>query len=474
MRRSGKVAIVSGTVVAAVAAYGTFDVYDVVPGFLTLQSAPQQAVPVPGNTVVGPKVDAPQPVAAPATASATSAAPIPATAALKARIEAASKNPGMPSKVTMVFKDAQTGTTLYDKGGSTAMTPASITKLLTAWAISQTMQPDQTFTTKVVAGAAGSMVLVAGGDTCLNPKAGDPSAVCGRAGVGDLATQIAAGLKKEGRNSVSLGYDASYDPGPSAAPGWAPDLLTMGYTTRIAMLGLSTQHAETGPAVANPDASTTSALAAELTAKGIKVTVGGSKKAAVGGQTVATVKSAPLRDQLGFALQESDNSMIESLARQAAYQSGIKANTEPAVTGWVRAKLVTAGFDVTGLKLADVCGLSDGTTLTAGLVAQLLSRASTGKDPQFADTLTRLAVSGWDGTLAKRFAQPSGKAGLGWVRAKTGSLPGVASLAGTVLDVDGRLIDFAIATGGNQPQGPVGAQIAIDAVVASVRGCGCN
>lgn len=472
MRRSGKVAIAGGVMVAAVATYGTLDVYDVVPGFLTFASAPQRAVPAPGQTVVGPKIDPPQPVAA--TAPVTSTAPIPAVASLKARIEAASKSPGMPSNVAMVFRDAQTGATLYDKGGSVAMTPASITKLLTAWAISQTMQPEQTFTTKVVADPSGSMVLVAGGDTCLNPKAGDPDAVCGRAGVGDLATQIAAGLKKQGRNTVSLGYDASHDPGPATAPGWDPDLLTMGYTTRIAMLGLSTQHAETGPAVANPDASTTSVLAAQLTAKGIKVTVGGSTKSATGGKTVAQVQSAPLLDQLGFALQESDNAMIESLARQAAYQSGVSANTETAVTGWVRSKLTTAGFDVTGLKLADVCGLSDGTTLTAGLVAQVLSRASTGKDPQFSGTLTRLAVSGWDGTLEKRFAQPSGTAGRGWVRAKTGSLPGVASLAGTVLDADGRLLDFAIVTGGNQPQGPVGAQIAIDAVVASVRGCGCN
>lgn len=472
MRRRGKVAIASGAVVVALAAYGSLDAYDVVPGFLTLASAPRPAVPEPGRTVVGPKVDPPQPVAAKAVVNTP--APIPAVAAFKARVEAATRNPGMPSNLAMVFRDAQTGRTLFEKGGSTAMTPASITKLLTAWAISQTMQPEQTFTTKVVAGPGGSLVLVAGGDTCLNPKAGNPDAICGRAGVGDLATQIAAGLKKQGRNTVSLRYDASYRPGPSAAPGWAPDLLTMGYTTRIAMLGLSTQHALTGPAVPNPDASTTSALAAELTAKGLKVIVGGSTKAATTARTVAQVQSAPLLDQLGFALQESDNAMIESLARQAAYQSGVRANTEPAVTGWVRAKLVSGGFDVAGLKLADVCGLSGGTTLTADLVAQLLSRASTGKDPRFANSLTRLAVSGWDGTLGKRFLQPSGRAGVGWVRAKTGSLPGVSSLAGTVLDVDGRLIDFTIITGGNQPHGPGGARLAIDAVVAAVRGCGCR
>lgn len=472
MRRWGKVAISAGAVVVALGTYGTLDVYDVVPGVLTLAHAPQPAVPQPGRTVAGPKVNPPQPAALVVPSPPT--APIPTAVALAQRIDAARKNPGMPSKVSMVFRDASTGTVLYNRADTTPVTPASVTKLLTAWAISHALPLDGTFTTKVVSGATGSVILVAGGDTCLNPKAGDPLAVCGRAGVGDLAARVAAGLKKQGRNTVRLGYDASYDPGPATAPGWGADLLTAGYTTRIAMLGLSTQHAETGPAVASPDASTTDALAAALAAKGIKVTVGGQVKAPVGAQTLASVQSAPIIDQLGYALQESDNSMIESLARQAAYRSGVTANTEAAVTGWLRKELVTAGLDVSGLKLADVCGLSDGTTLTTRLLSDLMSRASTGKDPKFADALTRLAVGGWNGTLAQRFGTTASAPAAGWVRAKTGSLPGVASLAGSVLDVDGRLIDFAIIANGNQPQGPLGARAAIDAVVAAVRGCGCH
>lgn len=380
----------------------------------------------------------------------------------------------------MTFRDAATGATLYEDGGRTVMTPASVTKLLSAWAISRAMPLEGTFTTKVVSvpdketGAVPELALVAGGDTCLNPKAGDPSAVCGRAGVGDLATQVAAGLKKQGRTTVKLGYDATYAVGPATAPGWGADLLTAGYTTRIAMLGLSTQHAETGPAVPSPDASTTAALATELKARGITATTAGATAVPAGSAVLASVQSAPLLDQLGFALQQSDNAMIESLARQAAYRSGVTANSEAAVTGWVRKQLSAAGHDVTGVELADVSGLSDGTTLTVGLLGDLLAGATTGKDPLFADVITGLPVGGWSGTLAKRYTVPATSAAAGWVHAKTGSLPSVTALAGTVQDRDGRLIVFAIIANGAQPQGPYGARKAVDTVVTAVHDCGCS
>lgn len=473
MRRSGKVGLAAGGVVVALAGYATLDVYDVVPGVLTRSSAARPAVAPPGRTSAGPSVAPPR---APTSTDRTGVdtGPQPAAASLKARVVAAQKAVGLRSGVAITVRDGATGAHLYDEGAGTAMTPASTTKLLTAWAISHSLPLEGTFTTKVVSATPGSLVLVAGGDTCLNPKAGDPDAVCGRAGVGDLASQIATGLKKQGRTSVRLAYDASYDPGPSTAPGWGQDLLNLGYTTRIAMLGLSTQHAETGPAVANPAASTTDALATALRGKGIATTVGAPATAPAGAATVASVRSAPLLDQLGYALQESDNAMIESLARQAAYHAGTRADSEAALTGWVHARLAAAGFDLAGVKLADVCGLSDGTTLTARLLGDLLTSATTGTDPRFAPVLTRLAVGGWSGTLGNRYATVATRDGAGWVRAKTGSLPSVNSLAGTVLDVQGRLLVFAVISNGAQPQGPSGARAAIDTVVTALHECGCR
>jgi D-alanyl-D-alanine carboxypeptidase/D-alanyl-D-alanine-endopeptidase (penicillin-binding protein 4) len=80
-------------------------------------------------------------------------------------------------------------------------------------------------------------------------------------------------------------------------------------------------------------------------------------------------------------------------------------------------------------------------------------------------------VAGGSGTLAdKRFDTPASQAGRGWVRAKTGTLTAVTTLAGLVLDQDGRVLVFAFMSGGGD-QEP--ARDGIDALATSLRKCGC-
>jgi D-alanyl-D-alanine carboxypeptidase/D-alanyl-D-alanine-endopeptidase (penicillin-binding protein 4) len=57
------------------------------------------------------------------------------------------------------------------------------------------------------------------------------------------------------------------------------------------------------------------------------------------------------------------------------------------------------------------------------------------------------------------------------VRAKTGSLTGINSLAGIVLDKDNRPLVFAFLTSGSVA---TTARPALDAVSATLRGCGCQ
>ena len=47
-------------------------------------------------------------------------------------------------------------------------------------------------------------------------------------------------------------------------------------------------------------------------------------------------------------------------------------------------------------------------------------------------------------TLAGRFRSPSANPADGTLRAKTGTLPGINSLAGYVTDASGRLLGFAV------------------------------
>ncbi len=62
-------------------------------------------------------------------------------------------------------------------------------------------------------------------------------------------------------------------------------------------------------------------------------------------------------------------------------------------------------------------------------------------------------------------------AGRGVVRAKTGTLTGVSSLAGVVTDADGRLLVFALMSNG---AGPGTVRPLLDAIAAELSRCGCR
>ncbi len=84
--------------------------------------------------------------------------------------------------------------------------------------------------------------------------------------------------------------------------------------------------------------------------------------------------------------------------------------------------------------------------------------------------LTGLPVAGFTGTLIDRY--PKESPGTGVVRAKTGTLTGVNTLAGTVVDADGRLLLFAFMTTGTTD--PRAAQSALDHMASTLANCGCR
>lgn len=459
--------VLTATVVAllAVGAYGTLDVYDVVPGVLT-RAGTTQRVPLPQQTTPAPSV------AAPAAPAAQPLTPVPAgTTITPAQVTAALAGPlaskALPPKVAMVVRDAATGQTLFDQGGSQVLEPASVTKLLSAYVVANTLPLDRPLTTKVVDNGD-HVVLVAGGDTLLNPGKGDPEQIVGHAGLADLAQAVATRLKQQGRTSVTLDLDLSYAPGPMDVSTWHPDYLAQGFTARIAQLGLSTQRSHPpDPAAVDPDKSVQQALIRQLKAYGVTATAGDQIKAPANARVLGAVQSAPLIDVLGQALRDSDNAMIESLTRQAAYAKGVPGDNR-SVPAFVIRTLQQHGFDTTGTKLADVCGLSDGTTFTTALLADIVTAGTSGKNPNMQNVLAHESVAGWNGTLDDRYLSASNKYAAGEVRGKTGSLPGVSSLAGTVTTKSGRLLTFAVVTNGSFPAGVWGVRTAIDNAVAGL------
>ncbi|MGH3646406.1 MAG: D-alanyl-D-alanine carboxypeptidase, partial [Micromonosporaceae bacterium] len=130
------------------------------------------------------------------------------------------------------------------------------------------------------------------------------------------------------------------------------------------------------------------------------------------------------------------------------------------------------GLDTEPITLADGSGLSRRNQLTAGLLTSLLVLAADDAHPELAGVFTGLAVAGYSGTLHDRFGAAAG-AGAGLVRAKTGTLNGVSSLAGVVVDADGRLLGFSLIAN-NVPGGLDSAEPVLDKIAAKLAACGCR
>ena len=97
--------------------------------------------------------------------------------------------------------------------------------------------------------------------------------------------------------------------------------------------------------------------------------------------------------------------------------------------------------------------------------------------PGLRTLLAGLPVAGFSGTLSAGesvFAGISGAA-LGSVRAKTGNLDTVTSLAGLVYDKSGAVLVFAFMADEVPSAGLLpGAASAIDAAATALAGCGCG
>ncbi len=123
--------------------------------------------------------------------------------------------------------------------------------------------------------------------------------------------------------------------------------------------------------------------------------------------------------------------------------------------------------------LNDGSGLHPGNAIPPAVLVQLLGLASAPAHPELRPVLTGLPIAGFTGTLGKRFGAASGAAeAAGIVRAKTGSLSGVNTLAGTVVDADGRLLSFAVMT--RTTAAADTARAAMDRIVARLAACGCH
>ncbi|MDX3248900.1 D-alanyl-D-alanine carboxypeptidase/D-alanyl-D-alanine-endopeptidase [Streptomyces sp. ME18-1-4] len=373
-------------------------------------------------------------------------------------------DPALGARHTAAVVDVATGRQLYGTGADQALTPASTTKIATAVAALSAMGAEHRLTTHAALEPdTKELVLVGGGDPTLTAR----SDAEGWASLRTLAVSTAAALKKRGLTQVTLSYDTTLYAGTQVHPiGVNPNLAPV---TALSADEGRTDDSTSGPAtrVSDPAADATRRFAEFLKAAGIRTTAPGPSKATTRAQGLATVSSPPLSALVERMLTNSDNDIAEALARQTAVATGVRADFDGAGKA-VQAQLKKLGLPTAGARFRDGSGLNREDRLTANLLTALLVKAGDPARPNLRPVLTGLPVAGFTGTLTSRY----GDGAAGVVRAKTGTLTGVNTLAGTVVDRDGRLLAFALLTADTTD--PAAAQAALDRAATALAGCGCR
>ena len=422
------------------------------------------------GSVAPPAAATSDPPAAPAPAvlaplGASGAAP-PTAAGVRAAIGPLVRE-GLATGAAVVV-DPASGTVLMDRRGDRPLIPASTTKLATAAAALDVLGPRTRIPT-IVRRDGDVLYLVGGGDPTLVRGGGRGPLAGGNASLRDLARTVATSVT----GPVDLVYDASAFRGPRLGPGWPTAFPALGVAAPVSALVVDGARVRPGATarVGDPARQAARVFAALLRDRGVDVASVTKGRAPDGAPEVARVESAPIADIVERMLTDSDNDYAEALGHLV----GAASLGKPTFAGGAEATeaaLAGLGLDVAGVDLADGSGLSRGNRIPARLLADLLTSVVQGTDPDLAPIAPGLAVAGLTGTLADRYTSAATRPGRGFVHAKTGTLTGVTSLAGTVLDADGRVLVFALVA--NTVPSVAAMRERMDVIASRLATCGCS
>jgi D-alanyl-D-alanine carboxypeptidase/D-alanyl-D-alanine-endopeptidase (penicillin-binding protein 4) len=446
------------------------NVFVVSAGAAVVNLTPEHDLAPRPPTVAGRAIVAPGD-AMPAAANTT--APLPRPGTLAARLARPTGLAGAP--INAVVIDPDTREVLYDQRSQVPLVPASTTKIVTATAALAALGPDHRLTTKVVR-SAGRIVLVGGGDPTL---AGErTNGFLQPAALSDLAKRTAAALRAAGLTRVRLDYDTSMYGESRPAPGWKSNYLPEGSVAPVTALAVNEGRARpvacdddaTVPRAADPPQAAAQAFAQQLRRRGIQARVGAEVVAAESPRQLAAVQSPPIPALVEHMLECSDNDLAEALVRHVAIARNRPADFAGARQA-VRAVLAELGV-AQGVDVYDGSGLSIRNRITPAALARIIALAASSRHPTLRPVITGMPIAGFSGTLEDRFAGAADQAGVGTVRAKTGSLSDVSTLAGLAYDADGRVLAFAFMV--NDVRSTEAARLALDRLASVLAACGCR
>lgn len=447
--------------------YVVADIFDKLPGVLTLQEVEHITAKTPGNavpaaTVVG-GLDASKTVDAVA------------AKALISQFETAASDFG--GEYAIAIADAA-GNVVAEHDLDKSYTPASTMKTLTAYAAATTLDMGKTLDTQTYLeqreDGTARLVLKGNGDMLLGAGASDSAHINGRAGLGTLAANTAKALRQRDITSVTLVYDDSLFGNDRWPSGIAELDSGHVYYAPTASMAVDGGRNWNGANPADPDIfsiypalSTQPAreaaqvFAQRLTEQGIAVNSSVEQGTVPEGTSpIAAVRSASLNEIMAFMLRHSDNSLAEEFGRLLALHLGVDNSPAGAVRS-VEQVLVQRGISTEGLIIPNCSGLSEESKLTARTLLEVQQRNLT--SGAGAAAAEGLSVVGFVGTAANRL-NDADEAGL--IRVKTGSLGDVTSMTGNVSRHNGGALSFAVIV--NNPDDFEAAKSAIDTFVAAL------
>lgn len=325
------------------------------------------------------------------------------------------------SQLGLYVYDLTDGQPLYAINAAQRMRPASCQKIVTAVTALNFLKEDYRLTTDFrIAGTVsggvlnGDLIVVGGMDPLVTA---------------DELLQAAASIKQQqgiGTIAGSIIYDCSMRENTPLGWGWCWD---DDYGPLSALL------------VDGKDNFENKWLDA-LSKAGIKVSYNSSRADRKGGRQQKSVYAIRhyLDDLLVPMMKNSDNIFAECLFYQTAATTGKKGAGHKETAQRTEELLNKIGVDPSPYKVADGSGLSLYNYASAEMLVALLGYAWRTESIR-QHLLPSLPVAGYDGTLQKRM---TGTEAEGNVRAKTGTVTGISSLAGYLTTASGHVLAFAI------------------------------
>lgn len=356
------------------------------------------------------------------------------------------------------------GTPIYEHGDA-PLTPASVQKLTTAAAALDLLGPDFRFRTRAVTAVAptpggtvtGDLTLVGSGDPQLLTgsyrayrKVADDRVVTSLDALADQV--VASGMTRVTGRVV--GDESRYDD-VRTVPSWPARYVSQEQAGPLSALDVDNGYVITAEGdtttrrrAERPAANAAAAFTALLRIKGVRVDGDADQGTAPATAVeVASITSDPLSEIVADMLAYSDNHSAEMLAKELGVSQGSGGSTAAgvaAITQW----RIDHQLAAPGVTTVDGSGLDPTDAETCANIVALLDGAG-GRSGLIA---AGLPIAGTTGTLKFRFRDT---AATGRLRAKTGTLANVTSLAGFVDLPGGGTATFAYVANGAPVDGPL-------------------